>query len=52
MRVQWKRQRVYYAGAYVEFMDKLLAETSISRTHDAIAEWRTDVLVEQAGATV
>ncbi|HEY5047229.1 MAG TPA: hypothetical protein VII49_04305, partial [Rhizomicrobium sp.] len=52
MRVQWKRQRAYYAGAYVEFMDRLLAEASISPAHDALAEWRTDVLAEQAVATI
>jgi hypothetical protein len=52
MRVQWKRQRVYYAGAYLEFMDKLLVEASISPAHDALAEWRTDVLAEQAVATI
>ena len=44
LRVQWKRQRVHYAGAYVEFMDKLLADESVSLVHDALAEWRTDVL--------
>jgi hypothetical protein len=51
MRVQWKRQRVYYTGAYVEFMDKLLDAASISPAHDALAEWRTDVLAENAVAT-
>jgi hypothetical protein len=51
MRVQWKRQRVYYTGAYVAFMDKLLAEALISPPHDALAEWRTDVLAERAAAT-
>ena len=51
MRVQWKRQRVYYAGAYIEFMDKLLAEASISLAHDALTDWRTDVLAERAVAT-
>jgi hypothetical protein len=48
MRVQWKRQRVYYTGAYLEFMDRLLAEASISPAHDALADWRADVLAEQA----
>jgi hypothetical protein len=51
MRVQWKRQRVYYAGAFVAFMDKLLAEAPTSPDHDALAEWRTDVLAEQTAAT-
>jgi hypothetical protein len=52
LRVQWKRQRVYYAGAYVAFMDRLLAEEAISPAHDALADWRTDVLAEKAAATV
>jgi hypothetical protein len=51
LRVQWKRQRVYYAGGYVAFMDKLLAEVSISPAHDALADWRTDVMAEKAAAT-
>jgi hypothetical protein len=51
MRVQWRRQRLYYVGAYVEFMDKLLAEASIAPAHDALAEWRTDVSAEQAATT-
>ena len=51
LRVQWKRQRVYYTGGYVEFMDKLLAEESISPAHDALSEWRPDVLAEKAAAT-
>jgi hypothetical protein len=51
MRVQWKRQRVYYAGTYLDFMDKLLAEAPISSAHDALADWRTDVLAEKAVAT-
>ena len=52
MRVQWKRQRAYYAGAYVEFLDKLLAEAPVLPAHDAVADWRRDVLAEQAAATV
>jgi hypothetical protein len=52
MRVQWRRQRVYYTGAYAEFMDKLLAEASISPPHDGLAEWRSDVLAERAVTTV
>lgn len=52
MRVQWKRQRVYCAGAYAEFMDKLLAEGSIAPVHDALAEWRRDVVAENALAAI
>jgi hypothetical protein len=48
MRVQWKWQRAYYAGAYVAFMDKLLSEAPISNAHDAIADWRADVMAERA----
>ncbi|HEY2069634.1 MAG TPA: hypothetical protein VGG48_08785 [Rhizomicrobium sp.] len=51
MRAQWRRQRVYFTGAYLDFMDKLLAEASIQPAHDALADWRTDVLAEQASAT-
>jgi hypothetical protein len=51
MRVQWKRQRVYYAGDYLKFMNKLLLEATVSPAHDALAEWRTDILAEQALAT-
>lgn len=50
MRVQWKRQRAYYAGAYVAFMDKLLAESSISQAHDDLADWQKDVRAEKAVA--
>jgi hypothetical protein len=52
LRVQWKRQRVYYAGDYVAFMDGLLAEVSISPAHDALADWRNDVSAEKAAAAV
>jgi hypothetical protein len=48
MRVQWKRQRPYYAGGYVEFMDKLLSEAPVSPAGDALADWRRDVLAERA----
>jgi len=47
MRVQWKRQRVYYAGAYVTFMDKLLSEAPISTAHDAVADWKAGVAAER-----
>ncbi len=48
MRIQWKRQRAYYTGTYVAFMDRLLAETSASLPHDALAEWQADVSAERA----
>jgi hypothetical protein len=48
MRVQWKRQRAYYTGAYVTFMDRLLDEARISPAHDALGDWRADVLAERA----
>jgi hypothetical protein len=50
MRVQWKRQRPYYTGTYVKFMDRLLAETTVLPAHDALTEWRADVLAERAVA--
>jgi hypothetical protein len=51
MRVQWKRQRVYYAGAYLRFMDALLAEATIAPARNALTDWQADVLAERAGAT-
>jgi hypothetical protein len=48
IRVQWKRQRVYFAGAYVAFLDKLFAAASISPAHDALSEWRADISAERA----
>jgi hypothetical protein len=50
LRVQWKRQRVYYAGGYVAFMDRLLNQAPLSQAHDALADWRADVSAEQAAA--
>jgi len=50
-RVQWKRQRDYYTGAYVEFMDRMLAEATASPAHDALAEWQAAVLAERAAPT-
>jgi hypothetical protein len=52
LRVQWKRQRAYYAGTYVEFMDKLLVESPISSARDALAEWQAEVLAERSKAKV
>jgi hypothetical protein len=51
LRVQWRRQRAYYTGAYVEFMDKLLAEAPVSPVRDALADWQAEVLAERSEAT-
>ena len=47
-RVQWRRQRAYYTGAYVAFMDEQLAGAAVAPPRDALAEWQAEVLAERA----
>lgn len=49
-RLQWKRQRVYYAGAFAMFMDNLLAATRLRPPTDALAAWKADLAAERASA--
>ena len=47
-RAQWKNARRNYGIEYVEFMDKLVAETPVLAPADLLARWRTDVAAEKA----
>ena len=49
-RAQWKNARRNYGIEYVEFMDKLVAETPVIAPADLLARWRTDVAAEKAMA--
>jgi hypothetical protein len=46
VRAVWKRVRSAYAGEFVEFMDKVYAETPIAPSIDALAQWKADVAAE------
>jgi hypothetical protein len=47
-RTQWKSARRNYAIEFVEFMDKLLAETPVNPPTDVLARWRAGIAAEKA----
>ena len=47
-RVQWKSVRRNYGSEFVEFMDKLLAETTVIPPTDVLARWRANIAAEKA----
>ena len=49
-RAQWKSARRNYGIEFVEFMDKLVAETPVIPPADVLAGWRADVAAEKAMA--
>ena len=48
MRAYYKRNRVSFGKDFVDFVDKLLADTPLTRAPDAVAQWRNDVAAELA----
>jgi hypothetical protein len=48
VRALWKRARNDFTGEFVEFMDKVSAETPVAPSGDALAQWKADVVAEQA----
>ena len=50
-RAIWKRARNGFAGEFVEFMDKVCAETPIASSTDVLAQWKSDVADEKVLAT-
>ena len=50
-RAQWKSARRNYGIEFVEFMDKLLAETPVIPPTDMLARWRADIAAEKAKAS-
>ena len=48
VRVMWKGLRSGFDGEFVEFMDKLLAETPVRLPIDALAQWKSDIAAENA----
>ena len=51
VRAVWKRARDAFAGEFVEFMDKICAETPIASSTDVLAQWKSDVAAEKLLAT-
>jgi hypothetical protein len=49
-RAQWKSVRKNYESEFVEFMDKLLAETTVIPPTDVLARWRAAIAAEKAMA--
>jgi hypothetical protein len=49
-RAQWKSARRNYGIDFVEFMDKLLAESPVIPTTDVLVRWRADIAAEKAMA--
>jgi hypothetical protein len=45
-RAQWKSARRNYGIEFVEFMDKLLAETPLIPAIDVLARWRADIAAD------
>jgi hypothetical protein len=50
-RAVWKRVREAYAGEFVEFMDRVYAETPIDPPSDGLAQWKADVAAERGVAS-
>lgn len=48
MRAYYKRHRVDFGKDFVDFVDKLMEETPLTRSPDAVAQWRADVAAEVA----
>lgn len=47
----WKRARDAYAGEFVDFMDKVSADTVIAPSIYALAQWKADVAAEKVLAS-
>lgn len=51
IRAVWKGTRNAFAGEFVEFMDKVYAETPIAPPIDTLAQWKADLASEKVLAT-
>ena len=47
-RAQWKSARRNHGTEFVEFMDKLVAETPVARRIDILTRWKASVAAEKA----
>ena len=50
-RAQWKSLRRNYGIEFVEFMDKLMAETPVTPRVDVLARWGAAIAAEKAAAS-
>jgi hypothetical protein len=50
-RAQWKSARRNHGIEFVEFMDKLLAETPVAPRFDILARWEASIATEKAMAS-
>jgi hypothetical protein len=48
VRALWKRVRSDFTGEFVDFMDRVSAEAPVAPSGDTLAQWKADVLAEQA----
>jgi hypothetical protein len=49
IRAQWRIQRQAYGIEFVEWMDKLIAETPIRESSDRMGEWQDAMAAERSG---
>ena len=49
-RAQWKSIRRNHGSEFVEFMDKLIAETPVTPRIDILARWEASIAAEKAKA--
>jgi hypothetical protein len=47
VRALWKRARNNFTRDFIEFMDKVSAETPAASSGDDLAQWKADVIAEQ-----
>ena len=47
-RVMWKRVRRGFGREFVEFMDKLIAETPVRARPESLTLWKSDLAAERA----
>jgi hypothetical protein len=51
MRIAWRTHRCSYGTEFVEFMDKIIAETPVAWSPNALSRWKTDIVAEKATGT-
>lgn len=48
IRAAYRRQRQNFGSEFIAFMDKLMAETPIAPSVDALAQWKADLAAEKS----
>lgn len=48
IRVGYKRQRQNFGSEFIAFMDKIMSETPIAPSVDALAQWKADIAAEKS----